>query len=150
MQGYRRATPHPGLSGTVPAAQNDGTTLGQIWSKGKGFGATKACSAQQGYWLSVGFTSPPGQGPRDLENYSRPRQPRAIKDSFEISTDEESEGKQGGEDGDDSSKAEQTRMQWCKTRGAPFRLALRSCSPGLLHQHVHRQSRTPWQPRRPI
>ena len=39
MQDYKREPPHPALAGTVPAAQNDGTTFGQIRSKGKDFGA---------------------------------------------------------------------------------------------------------------
>ena len=49
MQGYSREPPHPGLPLTVPTPQNDSTTLGQVRSKAKGFGAATLVFSAAGF-----------------------------------------------------------------------------------------------------
>ena len=57
----------------------------EFCSRGRALAPLCLCSAQQGFWPSAGFTSPPCPGPRDSNYDSRPHQPRAMKDSSENS-----------------------------------------------------------------
>ena len=88
MQGYRRAPRHPGLPGTVPAAQNDDVTLGQIRSKGKDFGATTPVLGAAGFLALSPEPGSQAHSVEDLETVTMtagPLQPRAIKGSSKSS-----------------------------------------------------------------